>query len=112
MNKIIKNILYKYKQVLFRNDDTISYEEAIKLYDNNKAIIIDVRDEEEYLESHVQGAINVPVYEILEKINKIVKNKDDIIILYCKTGKRSKMAKKILEEEGYNNLYILYIGNI
>ena len=109
MNKIIKNILYKYKQVLFRNDDTISYEEAIKLYDSNKATIIDVRNEEEYSESHIQGAINIPVYEILDKIDKIIKNKDDIIILYCKTGKRSKMAKRILEEEGYNNIYIYYI---
>ena len=49
------------------------------------------------------------LYEIDSKIGTIEKNKSNIIIVYCRTGKRSKMAKRILEEKGYTNIYILYI---
>lgn len=109
MNYKFKKLYYKCRKVLFRNDETISYEEAVELYDKGQAIIIDVRTPEEFSQSHVQGAINIPVNEIVERIKDVEKNKNKVIIVYCKTGKRSKIAKKLLEEEGYNNIYILYI---
>jgi len=109
MNYKIKKIYYKCRSALFRNDETISYEEAIELYDKGQAVIIDVRTQEEYEQGHVQGAVNIPVNEILEKINNVEKDKNKVIIVYCKTGKRSRIAKKLLEEEGYTNMYILYI---
>ena len=94
-NRLI-DICCKCRNILFRSKDSICYEEAIDLYDRGQAIIIDVRDKDEYEEGHIQGAINIPVYEIDSKIGTIEKNKSNIIIVYCRTGKRSKMAKRIL----------------
>lgn len=105
----IRSLYYRCKNVLFRNDEAISYEEAIELYDKSQAVIIDVRTQEEYEQSHIQGAVNIPVNEISEKIKNVESNKSTIIIVYCKTGKRSRIAKRLLEEEGYTNIYILYL---
>ncbi len=109
VKKKLTRMFKEYRRVLFRGSDSILYEEAMELYDNGQAVIIDVRDEEEYEQWHIGSAINIPVYDISRKISDVVFNKSKIIVVYCKTGKRSKMAKKILEEQGYNNVYILYL---
>lgn len=109
LKRKMSRILAKYKKAFFRGADSILYEETMELYDNGQAIIIDVRDEEEYEQWHIKSAINIPIYDISRKISLVVNNRNKIIVVYCKTGKRSKMAKKILEEQGYNNVYILYL---
>lgn len=81
-----------------------SYEEAMAAYKRNNGIIIDVRNPEEYRQKHINGAINIPVYEMDNIKNEII-DKDEVILLYCKTGKRSRMAKEILLQEGYENVY-------
>lgn len=56
------------------------------------------------------GAINISLQDVLERIEKIVSNKNSIIILYCEHGGRSKKALGKLEKLGYNNLYNLEGG--
>lgn len=92
-------------RIFFRIDKTdFKYEEAIEIYKREDAIIIDVRTPEEYKENHIEGAINIPMYEIDNLKNEII-DKDTIILLYCKTGKRSKIVKEILMQNGYRNVY-------
>lgn len=89
----------------FRIDKSdFSYEEAMVAYRRNNGIIIDVRNPEEYRRKHINGAINIPVYEMDNIKNEII-DKDEVILLYCKSGKRSRMAKEILLQEGYENVY-------
>ena len=64
----------------------------------NEHIIIDVRTKEEYLSSHIVGAINIPYDEIDESINL---DKDKIIFVYCQSGRRSQIAFNNLKELGY-----------
>jgi len=77
--------------------------------DNGKFVIdensqvIDVRTEQEYKEGHLKNAINIPHVEIKNKINEYVNDKDQKIILYCRSGRRSGIAEKILKEMGYKN---------
>lgn len=61
-------------------------------------IIVDVRTKEEYEESHVVGAINIP-YDTIDKNTKLDKTK--LIAVYCKSGKRSSIAYQTLKELGY-----------
>ena len=77
---------------------------------NEKAILIDVRSNQEYEEGHLNGAINIPLYQLERKIKNIEKNKQAIILLYCLTGFRSSEGQKILENLGYNNVYSLKGG--
>lgn len=72
------------------------------------AILIDVRTEEEYAESHIENAINIPL-DIIETIDL---NKDDVIVLYCASGMRSVEAAKKLVAIGYTNIYSLDGGLI
>lgn len=88
----------------------ISYGYLSELMKKKKAFLIDVRSSQEYEEGHINGAINLPVYNIENQITKVVTDKNDVIILYCLTGNRSKKAKKILENLGYAEVYHLNGG--
>lgn len=70
-----------------------------------KTIIIDVRETEEYDEGHVAGALNIPPSELMagaKELNDIPK--DTKIIVYCRTGSRSNVAKHILSDLGYSDI--------
>ena len=94
-----------YNRLFCRFDRTdFSYDEAMEIYKRTNALLIDVRTPEEYIEKHIDGAINIPVYEIDNIKNEII-DKNKVILLYCKTGKRSKMVKQVLLQNGYKNVY-------
>ncbi len=106
--KMIKTI----RKILYRSIDNkeISYENLNDFMKNKKVFLIDVRSNQEYEEGHLNGAINISLYNIEKEIENIVKDKDELIILYCSSGSRSKEAKKILEELGYHEVYNLKGG--
>ena len=86
----------------------ITYNDALKLINNNNATIIDVRTESEYNESHIEDAILMTLDTINESTAKdSIKNKDSYVIVYCKSGNRSKQAQKLLNDLGYTNVYNL-----
>ena len=74
--------------------------------------IKDVRSPQEYREGHVDGSICIPDYQIKRDIQKYVKDKDEIIVVYCSTGHRSQRCQQILENMGYTNVYNVYDGII
>ena len=76
----------------------------------NGAVIVDVRSSQEYNEGHIDGAINIPYYEIKKNVNSVFRNKNQEIVLYCQTGFRSKQAYKKLIKLEYKKVYNLYGG--
>ena len=83
-------------------------EELIK--DRKEVIIIDVRNNTDYIQSHLQNAINIPVREMNEHLKELEQYKENPIILYCSNGNRSKVAAIQLEAIGYKNLYVIKEG--
>ena len=71
------------------------------------AIIVDVREKDEYDEDHLENAINIPYTVIDKEIGKYVDDFDSEIIVYCRSGKRSNAAANTLLEAGYKNIYDL-----
>lgn len=71
------------------------------------AMLVDVREEEEYDEKHLPGAINVPYTGIHATAKEKLRDKKQPLILYCATGKRSSQAKQSLEYLGYERIYLL-----
>ena len=67
-------------------------------------IILDVRTEEEFAEGHIKDAILIPDDEITEKAESILTDKDQQILVYCRSGRRSKNAASRLVELGYSNV--------
>ena len=76
----------------------------------NEYIIIDVRSKREFRETHLNGAINIPLQELKGNIEKYVQNKQRKILTYCEYGIRSKKAVEILEDLGYMQVYNLKGG--
>ena len=80
------------------------------LKNHSNVILLDVRSHQEYEEGHLNGAINIPTYELYRKASKVLKDKNAIIIAYCTVGVRSKHAIEVLRKMGYKNLYHLEGG--
>lgn len=74
------------------------------------AILIDVRSNQEYREGHLQGAINIPDFEIANRVQKEIPKRNQLIVLYCQYGGRSKNAMVTMKKMGYTNVYNLYGG--
>ena len=85
--------------------DQISGAEAKALMDSeNGYIIIDARTQEEYDEGHIPGAILIPEYEIADRAEKELPDKNQLILVYCRSGRRSKIAAEELVKLGYTNV--------
>ena len=67
-------------------------------------IIIDARTQEEFDEGHIEGAILIPEYEISQRAEKELPDKDRLILVYCRSGRRSKIASQALVDLGYTNV--------
>jgi len=90
---------------LYRHKENISLKEMLeKIKTNDNVVLLDVRSKQEYEEGHINGSVNIPVYD-LEKVENSKLNKDSIIIVYCSAGVRSKRAIQTLKKLGYKNLY-------
>ncbi|ACV39531.1 rhodanese-like domain-containing protein [Leptotrichia buccalis] len=82
----------------------ITSDEAKKMMETQKAIVVDVRTLEEYNEGHIPNAISVPLETIENEAEAKLKNKDDLILVYCRSGRRSREAALKLIEKGYTNV--------
>ena len=90
------------QEMVFLN---ITAEEARKLMDSEKdRIILDVRSREEYDQGHIPGAILIPDTEIEAKAADLLPDKDQLILVYCRSGRRSKLAAQSLADLGYTNI--------
>ena len=83
----------------------ITAEEAKKIMDSEEGyIILDVRTQEEYDEGHIPNAVLLPLDDIKAKAHVVLPDKDQLILVYCRSGRRSKLAAEALAELGYTNI--------
>ena len=86
----------------------IKAEEAKQMMEeeNKDFVILDVREQEEYDEGHISGAVLLPVGMIDEDTAAgVIPEKDTVVLVYCRSGNRSKTAAKALAELGYTRVY-------
>jgi len=83
----------------------ISSEDAKKIMDSEDVIVLDVRTQDEYNAGHIDKSVLLPVTEIEQKAEEVLKNKNEKILVYCRSGNRSAMASKLLIEMGYTKVY-------
>lgn len=83
----------------------ITAEEAKQIMDTEEGyIILDVREQDEYDAGHIPGAILIPYTQIEEKANEMLPDKEQLILVYCRSGRRSKIAAEALAKLGYTNI--------
>lgn len=84
----------------------ISQAEAKEMMDTQEVIILDVREQDEYDSGHIPGAVLLPVGAIDEDTAvAVIPAKDATVLVYCRSGNRSKTASSALAELGYTNVY-------
>ena len=83
----------------------ITAEEARQIMDSEEGyVILDVRTQEEYDQGHIPGAILIPNTEIEARAEQELPDKDQLILVYCRSGRRSKLAAGILVSLGYTDI--------
>lgn len=83
----------------------VSMDDIEKIMNENKNyVIVDVRTPDEYKEGHIPNAINIPNETINETIYNKLKDKDQLILIYCRSGSRSRQAAYKMQKLGYTNL--------
>ena len=85
--------------------EQITAEEAKKIMDSGEEhIILDTREQDEFDEGHIPGAILIPYTEIENKAEEMMPDKYSLILVYCRSGRRSKIAAEALSKLGYTNV--------
>ncbi len=83
----------------------ITAEEAKKIMDSGEeCVILDVREQNEFDAGHIPGAILIPYTEIDQKAEEMLPDKDKQILVYCRSGRRSKIAAESLAKLGYTDV--------
>lgn len=86
--------------------NNITAEEAKRMMDTeDNYVILDVRTEEEFAAGHIEGAILIPDYEIETLAPTRLPDKEQMLLVYCRSGRRSKLASEALLAMGYTNIY-------
>ncbi len=85
--------------------EIITAEEAKKIMDSGEEyMLLDVREQDEFDEGHIAGSILIPYTEIENKAEEMLPDKDKQILVYCRSGRRSKIAAEALSKLGYSNI--------
>ena len=83
----------------------ITAEEAKQIMDSEEGyVILDVRTQEEFAQGHIPSAILIPDTQIKAEAEKVLTDKNQLILVYCRSGRRSKLAAEALVELGYTNI--------
>ena len=84
----------------------ISQDEAMKMMqEQTDCLIVDVRRPDEFAEGHIAGAVNVPNETIEDEAPEALPDKEQTLLVYCRSGNRSKEASQKLADMGYTNVY-------
>ena len=70
----------------------------------NKYVVLDVRSKQEFDAGHIEGAVNIPHYNVMEQLNVIKSWNDKTIVVHCRSGKRAWVAEQMLMKQNVANL--------
>lgn len=85
--------------------NNITIEEAYQnIMDKKYLSIIDVRSKVEFEEGHIEGSINIPHDELLDKIHDLKQYCDRPVLVYCRTGERSEAAADLLQKQHFTKV--------
>lgn len=87
-----------------RNGPSVSTAEAVRMINQEDAVVLDIRDKKDFATGHLVDAVNIPYSSLAERMGELDPFKKRPLILVCKTGQTVSMAGKMLREKGFNAL--------
>lgn len=103
-------LVYSFFSARLRGFSSIPSSMATQLINRENAIILDVREDNEYREGHIINSLHIPVGYLRDRVKELEKYKDQPIIVGCRSGQRSSQACSILKKHGFDKVYNLNGG--
>lgn len=83
---------------------------ALQLINHKEAVVLDVRENQEYQSGHLLNAKQIPLVKLRERVGELENFRDKPIVVVCRSGQRSATACSLLGREGYTQVYNLAGG--
>lgn len=99
--------LFMVSSVALAETDAVSPKEASAMQGENKAVIVDVREDDEWNEHHIHGAIHIPLAQLNARLSELEPYKNSPGITQCRSGKRSAQAQLALKSSGFFKVYTM-----
>lgn len=90
--------------------DVISPKDAATMRVKDKAVIVDVRENNDWNEHRIHGAIHIPLSQLNERLSELEPYKNRLVITQCQAGLRSAQAQLILKSAGFSKVYLMNGG--
>lgn len=103
-------IVYSFIGVRLRGFNSINPAMATQLINRENAVILDVREDNEYRDGHIVNSVHIPVSYLSDRVKELEKYKDKPIIVGCRSGQRSSQACSVLKKQGFDAVYNLSGG--
>ncbi len=84
--------------------------EAVRRMNHDDAVVLDVREDQEFAEGHIVNALHIPVGVLDKRLNELEAHKDKPIIVYCRSGDRAARASATLHKQGFTAVFKLNGG--
>ena len=94
----------------FKKFGTVSPLLAVAKMNDTDTLVIDVRDEPDFIQSHIGQAINTPLGKLPERLATLAEHKNKPVLIACQTGTRSASAGKILTKAGFEQVFVITGG--
>jgi rhodanese-related sulfurtransferase len=95
---------------IFKKFSSISPMLAVTKMNDSDTLIIDVREAPDFVQSHIENAVNTPLSKLSEGLKKIAEYKHKPVLIACQNGTRSLSAAKLLTKEGFEQVFVINGG--
>jgi rhodanese-related sulfurtransferase len=92
------------------NIKLLNVHDTLRLMNDKKTVVVDVREEKEYADGHMPHTVNIPLGKLAERAGELEKSKENPVVVVCRSGARSKKGAVILAKNGFKELYSLNGG--
>ena len=95
--------------LFFRNERTragatVGTQELVRLVNKENAVVLDVRERNEFMEGHIVDALNIPYASLESRLDEISQHKETPVVIACKMGQHSGAAGTLLQKNGFTNV--------
>ena len=103
-------LIQEFFDTAFKRFNAISHLLAVAKIDEANTVVIDVREAPDFIQGHIENAVNAPLSKLSEQLPTLQKYKKNLLLITCQTGTRAAAAAKLLTKSGFENVLILTGG--
>jgi len=106
---VIMLVMNEFKRKLLGFNE-VGINDAVRLINQDDALVLDVREDKEYCDGHILNAVNIPLGLLDGRLNEIEQHKESPVIIYCRSGQRAAKAGAVLKRRGFTSIHKLNGG--